>query len=88
MVVFGTLVAPPTRMAVTLNHTASLPIIHNRLVRPFPRREEEAFHDVTACRTREGDQWHRGVGCCPAAAGGEGVGGVCGGVGDESAAAQ
>jgi len=61
---------------------------HNHLVRPFPRREEEAFHDVTACRTRGGDQWHRGVGCCPAAAGGDGVGGVGGGVGDESAAAQ
>ena len=43
---------------------------------------------MTACRTRWGDQWHRGVGCCPAAAGGDGVGGVGGGVGDVSAAAQ
>ncbi len=35
-------------MAVTLNHTASQPIIHNRLVRPFPRTEEGGlFHDVT-----------------------------------------
>ena len=43
---------------------------------------------MTACRTRGGDQWHRGVRRCPAAAGGEGVGGVGGGVGDESATAQ
>jgi hypothetical protein len=32
-------------------HRVPLPhIIHNHLVRPFPSREEEAFHDVTACR--------------------------------------
>ncbi len=31
--------------------------------------------------------WHRGLCPCPAAVGGEGVGGVGGGVGDESAAA-
>jgi len=34
------------------------------------------------------NQWHRGVRLCPAAAGGEGVGGIGGGVGDKSAAAQ
>ncbi len=31
--------------------------------------------------------WHRGVCCCPAAVGGEGVGGFGGGVGEESVAA-
>ncbi len=31
--------------------------------------------------------WHHGVCRCPAAVGGEGAGGVGGGVGDESAAA-
>jgi hypothetical protein len=32
--------------------------------------------------------WHRGIRCCLAAVGREGVGGVGGGVGDESAAAS
>ena len=37
-------------MAVTLNHTTSLPIIHNCLVRPFPCTEEGGlFHDAMTC---------------------------------------